>query len=66
MEEITICPFSNRTLEIVLVDPQRAGDEQTYFPGEVNVLRADVLVLTKLDSASEGKGCMLFERELFQ
>ena len=38
-------------LEIVLVDPHRAGHERTYFPGEVNLLRADVLVLTKLDTA---------------
>jgi predicted GTPase len=39
-------------LEIVLVDPHRAGHERTYFPGEVNLLRADVLVLTKMDTAS--------------
>ncbi|MDH5426935.1 MAG: cyclic 2,3-diphosphoglycerate synthase [Nitrospirota bacterium] len=44
-------PFFQPELEIVLVDPHRAGDEQAYFPGEVNLLRADVLVLTKLDSA---------------
>ena len=44
-------PFFHPDLEIVLVDPHRAGDEQAYFPGEVNLLRADVLVLTKLDSA---------------
>jgi predicted GTPase len=44
-------PFFHPDLEIVLVDPHRAGDEQAYFPGEVNLLRADILVLTKLDSA---------------
>ncbi|MDR4473658.1 MAG: hypothetical protein MRJ92_13780 [Nitrospira sp.] len=38
-------------LEIVLVDPHRA-DEQACFPGEVNLLRADVVVLTKLDTAT--------------
>ena len=38
-------------LEIVLVDPHRA-DEQAFFPGEVNLLREDVIVLTKLDTAS--------------
>lgn len=38
-------------LEIVLVDPHRA-DEQACFPGEVNLLRADVIVLTKLDTAT--------------
>ena len=48
-------PFFQPDLEIVLVDPHRAGDEQAYFPGEVNLLRADVLVLTKLDSAPKEK-----------
>lgn len=44
-------PFFVPDLEIVLVDPHRAGHERTYFPGEVNFLRADVLILTKLDTA---------------
>lgn len=44
-------PFFQPDLEMVLVDPHRAGDEESYFPGEVNLLRADVLVLTKLDTA---------------
>lgn len=38
-------------VEIVLVDPHRA-DEPAFFPGEVNLLRADVVVLTKLDTAT--------------
>ncbi|MCS6328301.1 MAG: GTPase [Nitrospira sp.] len=38
-------------LEIVLLDPHRA-DEQDFCPGEVNLLRADVVVLTKLDTAT--------------
>jgi predicted GTPase len=46
-------PFFVSDLEIVLVDPHRAGHERTYFPGEVNLLRADVLVLTKMDTASQ-------------
>lgn len=45
-------PFFLSDLEIVLVDPHRAGHERSYFPGEVNLLRADVLVLTKMDTAS--------------
>ena len=44
-------PFFQPDLEIVLVDPSRAGHAQTYFPGEVNLRRADVVVLTKLDTA---------------
>jgi predicted GTPase len=48
-------PFFAPDLEIVLVDPHRAGHERTYFPGEVNLLRADVIVLTKLDTADPQK-----------
>ncbi|HET8760106.1 MAG TPA: GTPase, partial [Nitrospiria bacterium] len=44
-------PFFTSDLEIVLVDPHRAGHERTYFPGEANLLRAEVLILTKLDTA---------------
>lgn len=44
-------PFFRPDVEIVLVDPHRAGDERCYFPGEVNLLRADIVVLTKLDTA---------------
>jgi predicted GTPase len=44
-------PFLRSDLEIVLVDPHRAGHERTYFPGEANLLRADVLILTKVDTA---------------
>ena len=39
-------------LKIVLLDPHRIGHERTYFPGEVNFLGADVLLMTKLDSAT--------------
>ena len=43
--------FFESDLEIVLVDPHRVGHEQRYFPGEVNLLRADVIVITKIDTA---------------
>ncbi|TAJ07995.1 MAG: GTPase [Nitrospirae bacterium] len=45
-------PFFASDLEMVLMDPHRAGHERRYFPGEVNLRRAQVMVLTKLDSAS--------------
>jgi predicted GTPase len=45
--------FYQPDLEIVVVDPLRAGDECSYFPGEVNLLRADVIVINKIDSADE-------------
>ncbi len=37
-------PFYRSDLEIVAVDPHRLGDERTYYPGETNFLRADVIV----------------------
>jgi predicted GTPase len=48
-------PFFVSDLEIVLVDPHRAGHERSYFPGEVNLLRADVIVISKLDTADPQK-----------
>ncbi len=35
-------PFYKSDLEIVVVDPHRPGHELAYFPGEVNLRRADV------------------------
>ena len=46
-------PFYKPDLEIVVVDPHRPGHETSYFPGEVNLLRADVIVINKMDSAKE-------------
>ncbi len=47
-------PFFRSNLEIVVVDPHRAGHELLYYPGEVNLLRADVIVINKVDTAPEG------------
>ena len=44
-------PFFRSDLEIVLVDPHRAGHELTHYPGQTNFRRADVLVIAKIDSA---------------
>lgn len=44
-------PFFRSDLEIVLVDPHRAGHELLYHPGETNLRRARVLVVNKMDSA---------------
>lgn len=44
-------PFFVPDLEIVLLDPHRAGHELRYFPGEVNFIRADVFILNKLDTS---------------
>jgi predicted GTPase len=43
--------FVKPDLEIALVDPHRAGDETRFHPGETNLLRADVIIVTKVDSA---------------
>lgn len=45
-------PFYRSDLEIVALDPHRAGHERLYHPGETNFLRADVFVVTKVDSAA--------------
>jgi len=44
-------PFYKSDLEIVVVDPHRPGHELSYYPGEVNLRRADVIVINKEDSA---------------
>ncbi len=46
-------PFYEPTVEIVVADPHRAGHELTYHPGEANLLRAQVIVINKMDSASK-------------
>lgn len=46
-------PFYRSDLEIVALDPHRAGHERSFFPGEVNFLRADVLVINKVNTAPE-------------
>jgi predicted GTPase len=46
-------PFYRSDLEIVVVDPHRPGHELAYYPGEVNLRRADVLVINKVDTAQQ-------------
>jgi predicted GTPase len=46
-------PFYKSDLEIVVVDPHRAGHELLYYPGETNFRRADVLIINKLDTAAK-------------
>ena len=46
-------PFYRPTVEIVVADPHRAGHELRYHPGEANLLRAQVIVINKMDSASQ-------------
>jgi len=44
-------PFYISDLEIVVADPHRPGHELSYFPGEVNLRRADVVVINKVNTA---------------
>ncbi|HTZ33086.1 MAG TPA: cyclic 2,3-diphosphoglycerate synthase [Methylomirabilota bacterium] len=44
-------PFIKPDLEFVVTDPHRAGHEVLYHPGEVNLLRANVVLINKVDSA---------------
>ncbi|MCB5223594.1 MAG: cyclic 2,3-diphosphoglycerate synthase [Candidatus Cloacimonadaceae bacterium] len=46
-------PFysSDKQLNVVVADPHRPGDEISYYPGETNILLADVVVINKIDSA---------------
>jgi predicted GTPase len=45
--------FYASDLEIVVLDPHRPGHELAYFPGEVNLRRANVVVINKVDTAEQ-------------
>ena len=44
--------FYRSDLLITVVDPHRPGHELSYYPGEVNLRMADVVVINKIDTAS--------------
>ncbi len=45
-------PFFFPEVHIVVFDPLRAGHERLYYPGETNLLMADVAIINKVDSAT--------------
>jgi predicted GTPase len=45
-------PFYVPDLYITVADPHRPGHEISYYPGQNNLLMADVIVINKIDSAS--------------
>lgn len=45
-------PFYVPDLMVTVADPHRAGHELKYYPGEVSLRMADVIVINKIDSAS--------------
>jgi predicted GTPase len=44
-------PMIRPDVHVVVVDPHRAGHETTFYPGFVNLLTADIVVINKIDSA---------------
>jgi predicted GTPase len=46
-------PFIRPNWEIVLLDALRPGHERLYYPGEVNLRRADLLIITKVNEGSK-------------
>jgi predicted GTPase len=44
-------PFYKPDLMVTVADPHRPGAEVSYFPSEVNLRIADVIVLNKIDTA---------------
>ncbi len=46
-------PFYKSDLEIVVVDPHRPGHELEYYPGVSNMLRAQVIIINKVDTAEK-------------
>ena len=48
-------PFVKPSLHIVVADPHRAGDELTYYPSEINLRLADVVIVNKVDTADPAK-----------
>ncbi|TCO10588.1 cyclic 2,3-diphosphoglycerate synthase [Natronoflexus pectinivorans] len=45
-------PFFKPDLMVTVADPHRPGHELSYYPGEVNLRMADVVVINKIDSAN--------------
>lgn len=43
--------FYKPDLTITVVDPHRPGTELEYYPGEVNMRLADIIIINKMDSA---------------
>jgi predicted GTPase len=46
-------PFYKPDVFITVADPHRAGHEVGYYPGEVNLYLADVIIINKIDSAEQ-------------
>jgi len=47
-------PFYKPDYHIVVVDPLRAGNELTHYPGQANLRMADMVIINKCNSACSG------------
>jgi predicted GTPase len=47
--------FYRPDFSIVVADPHRAGAEISYYPSEINLLMADVVIINKIDTAPPEK-----------
>lgn len=47
-------PFYVPDLMVTVADPHRPGHELSYYPGEVTLRLADVVIINKMDSADPG------------
>lgn len=46
-------PFIKPNLHIVLVDPRRPGHGLSYYPGEINLRMADIILINKMYGVTE-------------
>ena len=46
-------PFFKSNLHVTVLDPLRAGHERRYYPGEINFIAADILVINKYEQATK-------------
>ncbi len=53
--------FYHADLTITIADPHRLGHERSYFPGEVNARRSDVVIINKAETAPPGNVTKLKE-----
>jgi len=54
-------PFYVPDIHVTVLDPLRQGHETTYYPGTVNFIDADVLVINKFEQASKDQLDKLLE-----
>jgi len=54
-------PFYQPDLWITVVDPHRAGHEMSYYPGEMNLRAADIIIINKIATADYQNVRLLYD-----